>query len=201
MSDSEQSDRMSIDRDRPGGRLHIVIASLVFFAAVHWWVHNHIDLRGLYHAHGIFLRADQTFTAPLFRWDADFAADYFDEPGGPARCASDALSQLFYYRWVGPAVLTGLAVLAFVAAMSVPAAAGTGRPGLGGQRDFLLERFRHLHPLAPRIDRIGDGNRRYFALGNTLPHSFEHYLGVIPRQYSLAHRNRTLRGQGGKQYG
>lgn len=70
----------------------------------------------------------------VFLFDADFFADFVDQPGGAVEYASAFLSPLFAYGWLGSLVVTSLAALICLATRQFTTAVA----GAGGQVMYLI---------------------------------------------------------------
>lgn len=98
----------------------------IFFTALFLYVHLRINPALIYYSHGQLLRVPSFFRG----WE--FLKQFLDSPGGPVRYLCALLSQLYYYRWAGTLVITGLAWLAYLAVGPFTAA-------LSGRRIRILQ--------------------------------------------------------------
>ena len=89
------------------------IGSFLFFMLYFFHVRRQIDLRFLYHAGNFALPSGTVIDFPIYRYGSAFLTGFLVRPGGLSEYVSAGLCQYYYYSYLGPLVVTSVALLMY----------------------------------------------------------------------------------------
>lgn len=102
--------KLSPEIKMPGRKRNLPVASIIFFICTYLYVSLVIDSRLIYHSFGTII------AYPAFSVDWEFFKNSLSYPGGVAEYVGNFLSQLYYFSWLGAAIITAVALLLYFAA-------------------------------------------------------------------------------------
>ena len=90
------------------------IGACLFFVLFFIIVRYAVNPQLLYHGDKLPLPSGKMVEFPIFRMSTAFIDEFFAKPGGLSEYISAGLSQYYYYSFLGPLVLTGVAVMLYL---------------------------------------------------------------------------------------
>jgi len=86
----------------------------VFFLLYFLYVRQRLNPQLLYHANKIALPSGKVIDFPIYRQGAAFLKEFLWTPGGPSEYVAARFCQYYYYSYLGPLVLTAVALLLYL---------------------------------------------------------------------------------------
>ena len=114
--------------------LFTCLVFVLFYVHVAWAV----EPRLIYYAHEVPLRSGQSLTLPLFAKGATFFQEFCGRLGGLVQYAAAWACQYYYFRGIGPLVLTAVAWFIFVFGARLHRRFGAANNGLTRYAPLLL---------------------------------------------------------------
>ena len=128
------------------------IGACLFFVLYFLYVRQYLNPQLLYHADKVALPSGKVIDFPIYRQGTAFGNEFLGRPGGLSEYVAARFCQYYYYSYLGPLVLTAVALLLYLLSHWLI--------GIGGGRGSRGLRF------VPPLLLLIACNQYTFALGN-----------------------------------